>query len=87
MTKTVTAYEARTKLGELLNEVYYKGDEIIINKSGKPVARIIRFYESVPKKLANKKELLSLAGVWANEDGKTIKRHARVMRSNFKLLP
>ena len=87
MTKTVTAYEARTNLGELLNEVYYKGDEIIIKKSGKPVARISRISESLPKKLKNKRDLLSLAGVWANEDGKSIRKYARMIRSNFKLLP
>jgi len=57
MTKTVTAYEARTNLGELLNEVYYKGVEIIIKKSGKPVARISRINESLPKKLKNKRPL------------------------------
>ena len=87
MTKTVTAYEARTRLGELLNEVYYKGDEIIIKKSGKPVARISRIYKSLPKKLMDKKNLLSLAGVWANEDGKSIRKYARMIRSNFRLLP
>lgn len=87
MTKTVTAYEARTKLGELLNLVYYKGDEIIIKKSGKPVAKISRFYASSPEKVKTTGDLRSLAGVWANEDGKVIKKHARNMRRNFKILP
>lgn len=87
MTKTVTAYEARTNLGELLNEVYYKGDEIIIKKSGKPVAKISRVDESLPRKLKSKRDLFSLAGIWANEDGEIIKKYAKLMRQNFKLLP
>lgn len=42
MTKVVSAYEARTNLGELLNLVHYQGEEILITKSGKTVAQISR---------------------------------------------
>ena len=28
MTKTVTAYEARTNFGEIIDRVYYAGDEL-----------------------------------------------------------
>lgn len=87
MTKTVTAYEARTNLGELLNEVYYKGDEIIIKKSGKPVAKISRIKDSTPKISKTKKDLLAFAGIWAGKDGEIIKKYAKHMRRNFKLLP
>jgi prevent-host-death family protein len=31
----------RQRLGELLNEVQYRGDSIIVTKAGKPVAAII----------------------------------------------
>lgn len=47
MTKIVSAYEARTNFGELLNEVYYKGEAVIISKSGKNIARIIKEEDSV----------------------------------------
>ena len=86
MTKTVTAYEARTNLGELLNEVYYKGDEIIIKKSGKPVAKITRVATIVSNRVKPKKDLYSLAGIWAGADGKTISSFSKRMRENFKLL-
>ena len=85
MTRTVTAYEARTKLGELLNEVYYKGDEIIIKKSGKPVARISPI-EISKKKTKPKKDLLRWAGIWANEDGEIIERYARSLRKEAKFI-
>lgn len=42
MTKVISAYEARTNFGELLNQVYYQGEEILITKSGKPVAQLSR---------------------------------------------
>jgi len=41
MVKEVNAYEARKNLGELLSEVYYRGDQVIINRSGKPVAALV----------------------------------------------
>jgi prevent-host-death family protein len=37
---TVTAYEAKTRFGELLERVG-KGEEIVITRHDKPVARII----------------------------------------------
>lgn len=41
MVKEVNAYEARNNFGELLSEVYYRGDQVIINRSGKPVAALV----------------------------------------------
>jgi prevent-host-death family protein len=33
--------EARRKLGELLEGVYYRGDEVIIERGGKPMAAVL----------------------------------------------
>lgn len=40
MTKTVNAYKLRTNLGSYLDEVYYKKNDIIILKRGKPVVKM-----------------------------------------------
>lgn len=40
-TKTYSAHEVRNNLGEMLNQVYYHGIEIIIEKMKKPVAKIV----------------------------------------------
>ncbi len=42
MTKIISAYEARTNFGELLNQVYYQGEEILVTKTGKPMVKIIK---------------------------------------------
>jgi len=42
MKRTVTAVEARRNLGELLEQVYYRGDEIVIERAGKPMATLVR---------------------------------------------
>ena len=41
MEKVVDATIARRQLGTLLDEVYYKGDSIIIERKGKPLAKIV----------------------------------------------
>ena len=39
--KTINAGKARVNLGQLLNEVYYKGDQFIIERDGRPMAVVI----------------------------------------------
>lgn len=37
--RSVSAYKARVNFGELLNEVYYRDEEIIIERKGKPMVK------------------------------------------------
>lgn len=39
--KTITAYQARQKFGELLETVHYREEDVVILRSGKPMAIII----------------------------------------------
>jgi len=41
MKRTISAGEARKRLGELLEGVYYRGDEVVIERAGKPMAVVI----------------------------------------------
>lgn len=41
MRRKVTAGEARKRLGELLEGVFYRGDEVVIERAGKPMAVVI----------------------------------------------
>lgn len=41
MPRTVTAMEARKKFGEILNQVSLLNEEIIIERAGKKIARIV----------------------------------------------
>jgi len=41
MIRTAPAMTVRNNLGELLNEVQYRGDSVMITKGGKPVAALI----------------------------------------------
>ena len=41
MKRKVSAVEARKRLGEILESVYYRGDEVVIERAGKPMAVVI----------------------------------------------
>ena len=41
MRKTVNAMRARGKLGQILEEVYYRGDQYVIERAGKPMAAVV----------------------------------------------
>jgi len=64
--RIVSAYKARTNFGELLNEIYYRGEEVIVEKMGKPVAKIIPF--RIEEKASN--PFLAAAGSWKDIEAK-----------------
>ena len=41
MLKTINALKARRNLGQLLEEVFYNDDQVIIERAGKPMAVVI----------------------------------------------
>jgi prevent-host-death family protein len=43
--KTITALKARQNLGALLEGVYYKGDTIIVERAGKPMAAVVPVWQ------------------------------------------
>ena len=51
MSKTVGAYEAKTHLAALLEEVE-AGHEVIITKQGRPVARLVPYAAEGPERRA-----------------------------------
>ena len=83
MTKTMSAYEARTNFGELLNLVYYKDIDVIVEKMGRPMVKIIK----APAIKKTRAEILAkYAGIWANDkDVEKIEAAMKEFRTNFKL--
>ena len=67
--KTVSAYDARIRFGELLNEVYYRGEEVIVERKGKPMVKISRIEST--KTAADFKAFRAAAGSWENVDTDT----------------
>lgn len=61
MNTTITAMEARKRFGEILNSAFYRGISTIIERKGKPVAKIVPILDD---RVVLTKNLLSYAGIW-----------------------
>jgi prevent-host-death family protein len=66
MTRHVTAVAARKNLGELLESVYYRGDEVIVERAGKPMGVIIPMsqYSKIERQRAE--AIATMERIWAN---------------------
>ena len=51
MKRTISAVEARKRLGDVLSSVYYRDDEVVIERAGKAMAVVIpwRRYEAMER--------------------------------------
>lgn len=78
MTKTISAYKARVNFGELLNEVYYRGDEVIVERMGKPLVKIVPI-NSYPHK---NNDIFKLAGIWKDVDAAKLKKEIKTIRAH-----
>jgi prevent-host-death family protein len=49
MRREATAMTVRQNLGEILNQVQYRGDSVVVTKDGKPVAALVDYplYERI----------------------------------------
>jgi len=45
VTKKINALKARQNLGQLLEEVYYKGDQYVIERAGRPMAAVVPVWQ------------------------------------------
>ena len=52
MKRRLSAVEARKRLGEVLEGVFYRGDEVVIERAGKPMAVVIpaSMYEQMERR-------------------------------------
>lgn len=75
MIREVSAVNFRQNLGEMLNQVQYRNDAIVINKDGKPVAALVdaELFGRIRRMQARFDELSDrIAGAYADvplEDG------------------
>ena len=62
MKRRLSAVEARKKLGEILEGVYYRGDEVVIERAGKPMAVVIpaSLYEALERDRERLFELIEM---------------------------
>ncbi len=59
MVKRVNALNARKKLGQLLEEVYYKGDQYVIERAGRPMAAVVPVWQ-LEERATRKEQLFGM---------------------------
>lgn len=64
MKTTVNITDFRNNISSYINHVIYNGDDILLKKGNKIVAKVIYYNEVVQKH----SPLLKLSGLWKNED-------------------
>ncbi len=84
MAITISAVEARKKFGELLNRVSLMGEEIIIERSGKKIAKLTGAAGSQKKKKSAKLDFRKSAGlgsdIWKEVD---VEKYVQGERDNW----
>jgi len=67
MSKTVSAMEARQNFGNLLNQVSLSQEEIVIERAGKPLARLVNVDPALRGGSLDFRDIGKLPnGIWEN---------------------
>ena len=70
MEKTVNALKARQNLGAILEEVYYKGDQYIVERAGKPMAAVVPISQYLQWKKQRERFFAAIDEVRTQERGR-----------------
>ncbi|WKZ25298.1 MAG: hypothetical protein QY322_02810 [bacterium] len=84
--KTISAYEARKNFGELMNLAYYNDYEIIVEKMGKPMIKIIKVVAPATSSPSRSEIMAKYAGVWDKKELKVIEKNAKSFRKKFNFI-
>jgi len=62
--KKVNAMKARKNLGQLLEEVYYKGDQYVIERAGRPMAAVVPVWQLEERMKRQEKFFQAVEKAW-----------------------
>ncbi|MGH7138320.1 MAG: type II toxin-antitoxin system Phd/YefM family antitoxin [Pirellulales bacterium] len=64
MVKKVNAIKARQNLGQLLEEVYYRGDQYVIERAGRPMAAVVPIWQLEERQNRRDRLFAQIEEVW-----------------------
>jgi prevent-host-death family protein len=64
MVKKVNAIKARHNLGQLLEEVYYRGDQYVIERAGRAMAAVVPLWQLEEWQTRRERFFEAIEGVW-----------------------
>jgi prevent-host-death family protein len=62
--KKINALKARQNLGQLLEEVYYSGDQYVIERAGKPMAAIVPVWQAEEREAQRQRFFAIVENIW-----------------------
>jgi len=84
MTTVISATELKNKVSEVLNDVTFKGDIAIIERYGKPIAKIVPVRETFRSKEEIRRVLDETFGSIPDFPDVTKERYFRKRKNSFK---
>ena len=69
MERTINALKVRVNLGECLDSSFYRGDEFVIERAGKPIAALIPLSEFKALKQIKQGSFKTLDRIWEKTEG------------------
>jgi len=69
MVRKVNAIKARQNLGQLLEEVYYKGDQYVIERAGRTMAAVVPVWQLQEWQKRRERLFGMVAEVWRKNTG------------------
>ena len=64
MLRKVTALKARQNLGQLLEKVYYNGDQYVIERAGRPMAAVVPVWQVEERTKRRERFFSMMEEVW-----------------------
>lgn len=64
MVKKINALKARKNLGQLLEEVYYKDDQYVIERAGRPMAAVVPVWQLEERRKGRERLFGMVEEVW-----------------------
>jgi prevent-host-death family protein len=64
MVKRVNALKARKNLGQVLEEVYYRGDQYVIERAGRPMAALVPVWQLEDRRVRRDRLFGAMARLW-----------------------
>lgn len=71
MVKKINALKARKNLGQLLEEVYYKDDQYVIERAGRPMAAVIPVWQLEERRKRRERLFGMVEEVWEKNKKET----------------
>jgi len=62
--KKINALKARQNLGQILEEVYYSGDQYVIERAGKPMAAIVPVWQAEEREAERQRFFAMVENIW-----------------------